>query len=76
MVRGKTRRTLKKYKNRTIKQRMISDVKEGDFVWYKNKNNKQKSRIVKIHYDDIEPYYTILLNEHEKQTTKNRLFEI
>lgn len=35
--------------------------------------NKQIVKILKIHYDDIDPYYTILVNNKERQTTKKNL---
>jgi hypothetical protein len=53
------------------------DIKKLDIVLYKKKNNKiQKVKIIDIHYDDEEPYYSILLeNGKEKQTILKYLYK-
>ena len=49
------------------------DLKSGDIVKYKNTN--ENVTILQVHYDDIEPYYTIKMKDGtEKQTIKNNLF--
>ena len=50
------------------------DLKSGDIVKYKNTN--ENVTILQVHYDDIEPYYTIKMkNGTEKQTVKNNLIK-
>ena len=52
------------------------DYKEKEKVYYISKNGqKLKAQIVKIHYDDTELYYTIVLknNNKEKQTVYKKL---
>ena len=52
------------------------DIKKHDIVLYKNNNKIQKVKIIDIHYDDIEPYYSILLaNGKEKQTILKNLYK-
>ena len=51
-------------------------MNQGDRVYYINKDGeKVKAVIVKIHYDDIEPYYTIRFKggDTERQTVSSRL---
>ena len=51
-------------------------MNQGDCVYYINKDGeKVKAVIVKIHFDDIEPYYTIRLkgDDTERQTISSRL---
>jgi hypothetical protein len=48
-----------------------NSFKKNDFVIYKPKN--QKAKILDIHYNDIEPYYSILLNGIERQTVIKNL---
>ena len=50
--------------------------REGEIVAYRKNNNYYRIKIVKIHYDDIEPYYTILFNGKEIQTVGTRLIKI
>lgn len=49
---------------------------KGQDIIYK-KNNK-KGKIIEIHYNDITPYYTILLSDENKeiQTVKTNLQKI
>jgi len=42
------------------------NLKKNDYVIYSPLN--QKVKILDIHYNDIEPYYTILLSTGERQT--------
>ena len=50
------------------------DLKSGDIVKYKNTN--ENVTILQVHYDDIEPYYTIKMKDGtEKQTIKNNLIK-
>ena len=51
---------------------------KGEEVFYqKSVDEKVLAKIVKIHYDDVEPYYTIMLPDgSEKQTIYARLTKI
>ena len=49
--------------------------KVGDILIYKNTN--EKVELVKIHLDDIIPYYTVKMPDNrEKQTIGNKLKKI
>lgn len=51
------------------------NLKIGDKLTYKKTN--ERVELVKIHYDDIIPYYTIKMpNNREKQTTIDKLISI
>tara|TARA_B100000424_G_C22700162_1_gene381910 strand:+ start:375 stop:584 length:210 start_codon:yes stop_codon:yes gene_type:complete len=52
------------------------DYRENEKVYYISENGDfLKAKIIKIHYDDIEPYYTIIFknNNNEKQTVYKKL---
>lgn len=62
--------------NRNIYNLEIDKTKKGDEVLYIDKNgNYNEAKIIDIHYEDNEPYYTIKINEtnQEKQTVATRL---
>lgn len=62
--------------NRYMSKTLKYDYKEKEKVYYISKNGqKLKAQIVKIHYDDTELYYTIVLknNDKEKQTVYKKL---
>ena len=54
--------------------------KENEDVLYLDKSNGNdnwvNAKILKIHYDDIEPYFTIKINNKEKQTIDRKLKKI
>ena len=54
--------------------------KENEDVLYLDKSNGNdnwvNAKILKIHYDDIEPYFTIKINNKEKQTIDKKLKKI
>ena len=50
--------------------------KEGDYIYYITKDNKKvKAKIIKIHHDDVEPYFTIKVKGEnvERQTVESRI---
>ena len=49
---------------------------EGEIVGYYKNKIYHKVKIIKIHYDDLEPYYTILFQGHEIQTVKNKIIKL
>ena len=52
----------------------IKDLKIGDILIYKPTN--EKVTLLKIHYDDITPYYTIEMpDDREKQTVLDKLIK-
>ena len=60
-------------------QYLLSFYQQDKEIVYTKKNNQnppQRGKIIKIHYEDgIEnPYYTILLNDVEKQTIVDNLY--
>lgn len=75
----KTKKNQKKIKsNKTRRLRLKGakkrhNFKDGDRVFYKKNNEIFPAVILKIHFDDIEPYYTIMMNGSEKQTTIDKL---
>ena len=43
-------------------------------AWYKNADGTQAvCTILKVHYDDIPPYYTIVIDGHERSTVRTKL---
>jgi hypothetical protein len=60
------------YKLQYLKYKLKYLTKKTD-INYGIYKNKQIVKILKIHYDDIDPYYTILVNNKERQTTKKNL---
>ena len=49
--------------------------KVGDTLMYKKTN--EKVELLKIHFDDVTPYYTVKMpNNREKQTTIDKLISI
>jgi hypothetical protein len=62
---------LKSLKYKLKYEKIKNSFKKNDFVIYKPKN--QKAKILDIHYNDIEPYYSILLNGIERQTVIKNL---
>jgi len=54
----------------------MDKYKEGDLVAYYKNECYIKAIIKKVHYDDIEPYYTILCNGVEIQTVKKRILKL
>ena len=65
----------KKYKILLEKLNSSKNWKLGDTFIYKKTNEKVK--LIKIHYDDITPYYTIKMPDNrEKQTTIGKLISI
>ena len=54
----------------------MDKYKEGDLVAYYKNECYTKAIIKKVHYDDIEPYYTIMCNGVEVQTVKNRIIKL
>ena len=73
-----------KKKKTQVESQVKSQVKsnlsfaKGEEVFYqKSVDEKVLAKIVKIHYDDVEPYYTIMLPDgSEKQTIYARLTKI
>lgn len=65
----------KKYKILLEKLNSSKNWKLGDTLIYKKTN--EKVELIKIHYDDITPYYTIKMPDNrEKQTTIDKLISI
>ena len=64
----------------TTKGNSIKTWQSGESCNYynKNKNITESATIVKVYYDDIEPYYTIRLqsNQSERQVSLDRLNEV
>ena len=53
------------------------EIKKNEIIQYRHKKGIQWVKILSIHYDDLEPYYTILLPDGtEKQTISKYLFQI
>lgn len=54
--------------------------KENENVLYlessDGNDNWVNAKILKIHYDDVEPYFTIKINNKEKQTIDRKLKKI
>ena len=63
------------YKLEYLKYKLKYLTKKTDKNYAIYKNNKIV-QILKIHYDDNIPYYTILLNNQERQTIKKNLIII
>ena len=64
------KKKLEKRKNKNI----TKDLKVGDILIYKPTN--EKVTLLKIHYDDITPYYTIKMpDDREKQTVLDKLIK-
>ena len=47
--------------------------KKNEIVYYKLNGKKVKAKILEVHYDDIEPYYTISIGNSERQTVASKL---
>ena len=69
-----------KKKKTQVKSQDKSNIQftKGEEVFYqKSVDQKVLAKIIKIHHDDVEPYYTIRLQDgSEKQTIYNRLTKI
>lgn len=65
----------KKYKLLLEKLNLSKNWKLEDTLIYKKTN--EKVELIKIHYDDITPYYTVKMPDNrEKQTTVDKLISI
>jgi len=60
-----------KYKYQQCINNKFRSLKKNDYAIYLPKNEKVK--ILDIHYNDIEPYYTISLSGGERQTVIKNL---
>ena len=74
MERIDLRKLKHKLKNQKILNNRKINLKKNDYVIYQPKN--QKAKIIDIHNNDIEPYYTILLSTGERQTTLKNLLPL
>ena len=54
-----------------INNNIQTSLKKNDYVIYKPTN--QKVKILDIHHNDVEPYYTISLTGGERQTVIKNL---
>ena len=52
-----------------------TNIKENHVIAYNNGIYWEQAKVIKVHYDDIHPYYTILLlsSNKEKQTISNKI---
>lgn len=51
-------------------------LEKGQIVRYRNHKEDVLATIIMVHYDDITPYYTIKIENREKQTERNKLTPI
>jgi len=54
----------------------MDKYEEGDIVLYYKNECYTKAIIKKIHHDDTQPYYTIICNDIEIQTVKDRIIKV
>ena len=70
----KKKYTLYKNKYLELKNKVSKEWNIGDILTYLP--TKEKVELLKIHYDDVTPYYTIKMSDNrEKQTTNEKLFK-
>ena len=52
----------------------LSEIPKGSEVWYSGADGQRmKAVVMKVHYDDPPPYYTIAINGQERSTVRTKL---
>ena len=68
------------FHNLTVLQKeMVQSFRENEIVLYNDHGKWVQSKIIKIHYEEVPPYYTIMVygkNNREVQTIYNKLKKI